>query len=82
MGTGGALRNAEQYITTNYALVMNGDSFVDCDFRDYYSWHVRVGANISIIVKKLLDTSRYGSITLNTDDRITKFQEKISNYER
>ena len=40
MGTGGALRNAEEYITTNYALVMNGDSFVECDFRDYYNWHI------------------------------------------
>ena len=29
MGTGGALLNAEQYITTNYVLVMNGDSFVE-----------------------------------------------------
>ena len=81
MGTGGALRNAEHYITTNYALVMNGDSFVECDFRYYYSWHLRVGANISMIVKRTLDTSRYGSITLSTDDRIVEFQEKVSSNE-
>ena len=82
MGTGGALRNAEQYITTNYALVMNGDSFVECDFRDYYYWHIKVGAKISMIVKETLDTSRYGSLSLSVEDRITKFQEKVCNYER
>jgi len=82
MGTGGALLNAEQYIGTNYALVMNGDSYVECDFRDYYYWHVKVGANISMIVKETSDTSRYGSLSLGEKDRITQFQEKVCNYER
>ena len=82
MGTGGALLNAEQYIATNYALVMNGDSFVECDFRDYYYWHIKVGANISMIVKETSDTSRYGSLSLGAKDRITQFQEKACNYER
>ena len=82
MGTGGALLNAEQYIATNYALVMNGDSYVECDFRDYYYWHVKVGANISMIVKETSDTSRYGSISLGEKDRITQFQEKVCNCER
>ena len=82
MGTGGALLNAEQYIATNYALVMNGDSFVECDFRDYYYWHIKVGANISMIVKETSDTSRYGSLSLGAKDRITQFQEKVCNYGR
>ena len=82
MGTGGALLNAEQYIATNYALVMNGDSYVECDFRDYYYWHIKVGANISMIVKETSDTSRYGSLSLGEKDRITQFQEKVCNYER
>ena len=82
MGTGGALLNAEQYIATNYALVMNGDSYVECDFCDYYCWHIKVGANISMIVKETSDTSRYGSLSLGRKDRITQFQEKVCNYER
>ena len=61
---------------------MNGDSFVECDFRDYYYWHIKVGAKISMIVKETLDTSRYGSLSLSVEDRITKFQEKVCNYER
>ena len=81
MGTGGALLNAEQYITTNYALVMNGDSFVECDFRDYYSWHIKVGAKMSMVVKETLDPSRYGSLSLSVEDRITNFQEKVYNHE-
>jgi len=82
IGTGGALRNAKQYITTNYALVMNGDSFVECDFRDYYNWHIKVGAKISMIVKEISDTSRYGSLSLSAERQITKFQEKVCNYKR
>ena len=82
MGTGGALLNAEQYIATNYALVMNGDSFVECDLRDYYYWHIKVGANISMIVKETSDTSRYGSLSLGAQDRITQYQEKVCNYGR
>ena len=82
IGTGGALRNAKQYITTNYALVMNGDSFVECDFRDYYNWHIKVGAKLSMLVKKTSDTSRYGSLSLSAERQITKFQEKVCNYKR
>ena len=82
MGTGGALLNAEQYITTNYVLVMNGDSFVECDFRDYYYWHIKVGAKLSMIVKEISDTSRYGSLSLSAERQITKFQEKVCNYKR
>jgi len=82
MGTGGALLNAEQYITTNYVLVMNGDSFVECDLRDYYYWHIQVGAKLSMIVKKTSDTSRYGSLSLSAERQITKFQEKVCNYKR
>ena len=82
MGTGGALLNAEQYITTNYVLVMNGDSFVQCDFRDYYFWHIKAGARLSMIVKETLETSRYGSLSLNAKGHITKFQEKVVSNER
>ena len=82
IGTGGALRNAKQLIATNYALVMNGDSFVECDFRDYYNWHIKVGAKLSMIVKEISDTSRYGSLSLSAESRITEFQEKICNYKR
>ena len=82
MGTGGALLNAEQYITTNYVLVMNGDSFVECDFHDYYYWHLKVGAKLSMIVKRASDTSRYGSLSLSAEGQITKFQEKVCNYQR
>jgi len=82
MGTGGTLRNAKQYITTNYALVMNGDSFIECDFRDYYNWHIKVGAKLSMIVKEISDTSRYGSLSLSAEGQITKFQEKVCNYKR
>ena len=82
IGTGGALRNAKQLIATNYALVMNGDSFVECDFNDYYNWHIKVGAKLSMIVKEVSNTSRYGSLSLSAGGQITKFQEKVCNYKR
>ena len=37
MGTGGALRYSVEHIRTNFAIVMNGDSFAECKFDDLFT---------------------------------------------
>jgi len=76
MGTGGALRNAGNYIDTNYVLVLNGDSYIEYDLKNYVRWHVGVDTTMSMIVKKVPDISRFGLVRMKQSGEVEKFVEK------
>ncbi|USE33912.1 nucleotidyltransferase family protein [Endozoicomonas sp. SCSIO W0465] len=74
LGTGGAIKLATQKMSTDYALVMNGDSFLDMDvdaaslFFDKYKAPVIFGYDVD-------NTHRYGRIEYE-GSLITKITEK------
>lgn len=76
MGTGGALRNALSAVRTNPVLAMNGDSYCAFDLSDLARAHVKRRARASLVLTRVADTSRFGSVTLDGDDRILDFHEK------
>ncbi|MBL6996797.1 nucleotidyltransferase family protein [Desulfobacula sp.] len=76
LGTGGALKLAGQYLDGDSALVMNGDSFVECDVQRLLSWHVKKKASVSIVLACVDNVSRFGSIKINTGNEVTRFVEK------
>ena len=78
LGTAGALKLAGQVDGTNYHLVMNGDSFTEVDLVSLMVVHKKSDANITIIVKAVEDSSRYGKIQINDNNNITGFTEKAS----
>ena len=41
LGTGGALKNAQELIKSNEFITLNGDSFCDVDYKDFHSFHVQ-----------------------------------------
>ncbi|MBT6229204.1 MAG: NTP transferase domain-containing protein, partial [Candidatus Scalindua sp.] len=63
LGTGGALRLAVSNLNLKYVLVMNGDSYIGIDFKDFIEWHVKRGCSASIVLVTADDAGRYGSVT-------------------
>ena len=78
LGTAGALRLAIEVVDVSLCLVMNGDSFVEFDPISMLMFHIDMGAEITILVKKVDDTKRYGAIEMNAKHEIIRFKEKGS----
>jgi NDP-sugar pyrophosphorylase family protein len=78
LGTGGAVREALPLIQSDPCLIMNGDSYVNLDLSDYLRWFAKKKRRVSILVTKVADPSRYGSVSLDEDQRVVAFQEKTT----
>jgi histidinol-phosphate phosphatase family protein len=76
LGTGGAIRFACGFTDADQLLVMNGDSFCDADLSAYIAWHVYGQHDVSLMLAKVNDTSRYGTVEIDANCRITAFIEK------
>jgi len=76
LGTGGAIKRALQYSTTDSAMVLNGDSYVDVRVNDVLAFHREKNASMTIIVKKIRNPDRYGLVRFDDTHRITSFNEK------
>ena len=73
--TGGAIRQAADYVTGDDFVVLNGDTLFDIDFRKLYDFHVGHHANLCVALRQVADTSRYGSVTC-ANNNIIAFNEK------
>jgi D-glycero-alpha-D-manno-heptose 1-phosphate guanylyltransferase len=77
LGTAGAIRlAAERYPVTGAFVVMNGDSMLRLNFQKTLEFHRRSGALATVSLAWVSDTSRYGSVELNSTDSIMAFREK------
>ena len=76
LGTGGAVKNAMQFAKGKNVVVSNGDSVFFCDIKNELNLHIKKNADVTLALKPMKNFSRYGTVTLNKDSRITKFQEK------
>ena len=73
--TGGAIRKAAEHLKSDDFVVLNCDTLFDIDFQQLYAFHTAHQANLSIALRHVDETGRYGAVTC-TDDRITAFHEK------
>ena len=73
--TGGALLQAAQKIQSEDFVVLNGDTLFDIDLQKLYDFHVQNHANLTIALRQVADTSRYGSVTCSNSN-IIAFKEK------
>jgi NDP-sugar pyrophosphorylase family protein len=76
LGTGGAIRFACGFTDTEHLLVMNGDSYCNADLSSYIDWHVNGRNQVSLMLVKVGDCSRYGTVKTDSSGRITAFIEK------
>ena len=55
---------------------MNGDSYTEFNLNSLLLSHEQQTANITILIKNIDDTSRFGSIQMNEENEIIEFIEK------
>jgi D-glycero-alpha-D-manno-heptose 1-phosphate guanylyltransferase len=77
LGTAGAVKRAQQYLQdVPDFLVMNGDSFLEIDFGRLMEFHRGHKALATLAVLRVEDTSRYGTVQVGGNRRVTGFAEK------
>ncbi|MBN2313782.1 MAG: NTP transferase domain-containing protein [Sedimentisphaerales bacterium] len=77
LGTGGAIKNAEALVRSSPFLVMNGDSFCSANLEHFVTFHQEKNARLSIVLAYSDKQEDYGSVTLDSSRRITRFSEKV-----
>jgi NDP-sugar pyrophosphorylase family protein len=76
LGTGGALRRALGLLNTERVLLLNGDSYTEFDVVAFVEQHDGKKADISLVLSRMNDTSRFGRVDLDDADRVVRFEEK------
>jgi mannose-1-phosphate guanylyltransferase len=75
LGTGGAVKNVEDLIDGQF-LVINGDVITSLDVASFVKFHRAKGGIASISLWPVDDPSPFGVAQLDSESRITRFQEK------
>ena len=78
LGTGGAFNKAQRLVKSKAFFAMNGDDFVDFDFKEWALWFTnRPNFSGSILVTPVRDCSAYGTVKFGEKNKkITSFREK------
>jgi len=76
LGTGGAIQEAERYLTTPDFLVLNGDTFCSIQFDDFFNYHRVKKSLLTMAVTKQSNDSEVGTLYMNTKNQIEQFSEK------
>lgn len=76
LGTGGGIRLAMRQCASNNVCVMNGDTFFNVNLEQLQAAHQHSNKRITLAIKHLHDFDRYGSLTIDEQGTITRFNEK------
>lgn len=77
LGTAGAIKNAEKYISEEEFFVLNADTFYQVAYEEVISLYKKRDLDMALVLRKVPDISRYGSVRMD-NQIITGFNEKIS----
>jgi len=75
LGTGGAIKNAEKYLDNKF-IVLNGDSYLEIDYKDFIEYSKKKNSKYTIALTKVENPERYGLVEIDNEGRITNFFEK------
>jgi D-glycero-alpha-D-manno-heptose 1-phosphate guanylyltransferase len=76
LGTGGAIRKALDRLDSETILLLNGDSCCGVELPVFFARHRWQAADISMVVTRVDDLSRYGEVRLDSEARIVGYAEK------
>jgi len=79
LGTGGAIRNAAQFLRSGPSepvVVFNGDVLSGVDIDMLIERHLAADAAVSLHLTRVDDPRRYGLVPTNSEDLVTDFREK------
>ena len=77
-GTWGAIRQACRFVTQRDFLVLNGDSWLQVDLAQLWDFHLHRGGIATIAAVEVIDSSRFGTLDVDSYGRILDFREKRS----
>jgi NDP-sugar pyrophosphorylase family protein len=72
LGTGGALKHASKYLDSTF-FVINGDTYLDCDYAKALKFHQSSKALVTLVTAKNEFASGFGQVKVNTKKQVTKF---------
>ena len=77
LDTGGAIINSLQFIDQNQpVIVLNGDTFLQIDYQKLVSFYDKSNSDLTIVLRNVEDSSRYGSVEIDDKNLIVNFIEK------
>ena len=76
LGTGGAVKFAEKYFSSDKVLILNGDSRITVHFPSLLKFHKNYEADMTLLLSSAKRGKDYGNVKLNEENRITSFLEK------
>jgi NDP-sugar pyrophosphorylase family protein len=76
LGTGGPIKKAKDMLNGEKFMVMNGDLLTDFDYKRLINYHDEKGGIATVALTQVTDPTRYGSVELDWEGRITRFVEK------
>lgn len=76
LGTAGAIKNAEKFLTDSEFLVLNADTFYQAAYSDAFSLYKEMDLDMALVLRRVPDVSRYGSVKLK-ENRVIGFNEKV-----
>ncbi len=75
LGTGGAIKNAEKLINDTF-IVFNGDVITSLDVSEFIRFHRNKSGMGALALWEVADPTRFGIISIDPNNRITRFLEK------
>jgi D-glycero-alpha-D-manno-heptose 1-phosphate guanylyltransferase len=75
LGTGGAMANAAKHMEGDSVLVLNGDTYLEMDYRAFSAEMHRLGARIGIALVEVPEVARYGAVRVQ-GTHVVGFNEK------
>ena len=76
LGTGGAIQQALATLTDDEVVVLNGDTRFRVDLAEMEKIHRNSGAPLTIALKQVTDSGRFGRVEVSADGVVTSFLEK------
>ncbi len=76
LGTGGGILNAMDQVEGELVFALNGDSMFRIYLKAMLDLHNKTAADLTIALRFLEDTSRFGTVRIDPSKRVTGFYEK------
>ncbi len=76
LGTGGAIKLAESFVSSDNFLVLNGDSYLGIDFNELIQFHKLREALATLALVQIGKPDRYGLVEIDKNFHVTSFTEK------
>jgi D-glycero-alpha-D-manno-heptose 1-phosphate guanylyltransferase len=76
LGTGGAILNCYREHSLQTAFVLNGDTLFRVHLAGLLSAHTTTASQITIALRHVSNTSRYGAVSCNSEHQVLDFKEK------